>query len=65
MRYLAEPGKEVVMWLSRKKLMEFEGRIADLEKEMKAIQSQLTYDPEKSKQMLTDSLRRIQSKPIG
>ena len=53
------------MWLSRKKLMEFEGRIADLEKEMKAIQSQLTYAPEKSKQMLTDSLRRIQSKPIG
>lgn len=52
------------MWLSRKKLRELEGRITDLEKEMKAIQSQLTYDPEKSKQMLRDSLRKIQSKPI-
>lgn len=52
------------MWISQKKWREMEERIADLEKEMKAVQSQLTYDPEKSKQMLTDSLRRIQSKPI-
>ena len=51
------------MWISQKKWRELEGRIADLEKEMKAVQSQLTYDPEKSKQMLMDSLRRIQSKP--
>ena len=52
------------MWISQKKWRELEERIADLEKEMKAIQSQLTYDPEKSQQMLTESLRRIQSKPI-
>ena len=52
------------MWISQKKWREMEERIADLEKEMKAVQSQLTYDPEKSKQMLRDSLRKIQSKPI-
>lgn len=46
------------LWISKKMWSSLEQRITDLEKK---IQEQQNFDPEESKKLLTDCLRRFQS----